>query len=92
MKGVGRIEEGFRRRFRELLARVRPRRLEFGVELLIGRARERAQRAAAGAGTDAVAVVDAAARLRGAVAGALMPLTFDERWLWLSLLSAVQLL
>lgn len=41
---MGRIEEGFRRRFRELLARVRPRRLEFGVELLMGRARERAQR------------------------------------------------
>jgi hypothetical protein len=41
---VGRIEEGFRRRFRDLLARVRPRRLDFGVELLMGRARERAQR------------------------------------------------
>lgn len=41
---MGRIEEGFRRRFRELLARVRPRRLDFGVELLMGRARERAQR------------------------------------------------
>lgn len=44
MKPVGRIEEGFRRRFRELLARVQPRRLEFGVELLLGRARERAAR------------------------------------------------
>ena len=44
MKPVGRIEDGFRRRFRELLARVRPRRLEFGVELLMGRARERAAR------------------------------------------------
>jgi uncharacterized protein len=42
---MGRIELGFRRRFRDLLARVRPRRLEFGVELLIGRARERAARA-----------------------------------------------
>ncbi|HET8644557.1 MAG TPA: Mut7-C RNAse domain-containing protein [Vicinamibacteria bacterium] len=41
---MGRIEDGFRRRFRELLARVRPRRLEFGVELLMGRARERARR------------------------------------------------
>lgn len=38
-----RIEEGFRRRFRELLALVRPRRLEFGVELLLGRARERSR-------------------------------------------------
>jgi uncharacterized protein len=41
---MGRIEQGFRRRFRELLARVRPRRLDFGVDLLIGRARERAAR------------------------------------------------
>lgn len=41
---MGRIEEGFRRRFRELLARVRPRRLDFGVELLMRRARERAAR------------------------------------------------
>lgn len=44
MKVMGRIEEGFRRRFRELLARVRPRRLDFGVELLMRRARERAWR------------------------------------------------
>ena len=56
MKGVGRIEAGFRRRFRELLARVHPRRLEFGVELLIGRARERAQR-------DGVPEVDAFTQL-----------------------------
>src|SRR5262245_29503068 len=41
---MGRIEDGFRRRFRELLARVQPRRLDFGVELLMGRARERAAR------------------------------------------------
>src|SRR5262245_40072499 len=41
---MGRIEDGFRRRFRELLARVQPRRLEFGVELLMGRARDRAAR------------------------------------------------
>lgn len=41
---MGRIEEGFRTRFRELLARVRPRRLEFGVELLMGRAQQRALR------------------------------------------------
>lgn len=41
---MGRIEDGFRRRFRELLARVRPRRLDFGVELLMGRAQERARR------------------------------------------------
>jgi uncharacterized protein with PIN domain len=42
-RDMGRIEEGFRRRFRELLARVRPRRLDFGVELLMGRARARAE-------------------------------------------------
>ncbi|HEY3122085.1 MAG TPA: Mut7-C RNAse domain-containing protein [Vicinamibacteria bacterium] len=36
-----RIEEGYRRRFRTLLARVRPRRLDFGVDLLIRRARDR---------------------------------------------------
>jgi hypothetical protein len=36
-----RIEEGYRRRFRSLLARVRPRRLDFGVELLMRRARDR---------------------------------------------------
>jgi hypothetical protein len=56
MKAVGRIEDGFRRRFRELLARVQPRRLEFGVELLMGRARERAQR-------DGLSGVDAFTRL-----------------------------
>ena len=39
-----RIEQGFRHRFRALLARVHPRRLEFGVELLMGRGRERSQR------------------------------------------------
>jgi uncharacterized protein with PIN domain len=39
-----RLEKGFRRRFRELLALVRPRRLEFGVELLMGRAAERSAR------------------------------------------------
>lgn len=41
---TGRLEEGFRHRFRLLLALVRPRRLEFGVELLLGRARERSRR------------------------------------------------
>jgi uncharacterized protein with PIN domain len=41
---VGRVETGFRHRFRTLLARVQPRRLEFGVELLMGRARERSLR------------------------------------------------
>jgi uncharacterized protein len=56
MGGMGRIEDGFRRRFRELLARVRPRRLDFGVELLMGRARERAQR-------EGLSDVDALARL-----------------------------
>jgi len=39
-----RIEMGYREAFRGLLARVKPRRLEFGVELLVGRARERAAR------------------------------------------------
>jgi uncharacterized protein with PIN domain len=39
-----RLELGFARRFRDLLALVRPRRLEFGVELLMGRARERSAR------------------------------------------------
>lgn len=39
-----RIEAGYREAFRTLLARVRPRRLQFGVDLLIGRARERAGR------------------------------------------------
>src|SRR5262245_4903848 len=41
---TGRLAEGFRHRFRQLLALVRPRRLEFGVELLMGRARARSQR------------------------------------------------
>jgi hypothetical protein len=39
-----RLEAGFRRRFRSLLALVRPKRLEFGVELLLGRASEKAVR------------------------------------------------
>jgi hypothetical protein len=39
---TSRIEDGFRRRFRELLALVRPRRLDFGVELLLRRGRDRA--------------------------------------------------
>jgi len=39
-----RLELGFRRRFRDLLALVRPRRLDFGVELLLSRARERSVR------------------------------------------------
>jgi uncharacterized protein len=42
----GRIEEGYRLKLRELLARVRPRRLEFGVELILRRARELAEREA----------------------------------------------
>jgi hypothetical protein len=41
-----RIAEAYRERFRSLLARVRPKRLEFGVELLLGRARELARREA----------------------------------------------
>lgn len=39
-----RLEAGFQRRLRDLLALVRPKRLEFGVELLLGRGRERAAR------------------------------------------------
>jgi uncharacterized protein with PIN domain len=39
-----RIEDGYRRKLRALLARVRPRRLEFGVELCLRRARELAER------------------------------------------------
>ena len=38
----GWIEHGFRWRFREVLALVRPRRLDFGVELLVGRAKDAA--------------------------------------------------
>ena len=38
-----RPEDVYRERFRELLARVYPRRLEFGVELLLRRARVRAE-------------------------------------------------
>jgi hypothetical protein len=40
----GRTEVGFRHRFRNLLALVGPRRLEFGVELLLRRGRQRAAR------------------------------------------------
>jgi uncharacterized protein with PIN domain len=39
-----RIEEGFRWRFRDLLALVQPRRLDFGVDLLLRRGRTRAER------------------------------------------------
>lgn len=35
--------EGYRGKLRTLLARVKPRRLEFGVELLVGRAREKSR-------------------------------------------------
>jgi hypothetical protein len=40
------LEAGFRRRFRDLLALVRPRRLDFGVDLLMGRGRALAEREA----------------------------------------------
>jgi uncharacterized protein with PIN domain len=40
----GRIEAGFRHRFRALLALVGPKRLEHGVDLLLRRGRERAAR------------------------------------------------
>lgn len=39
-----RLELGFRRRFRNLLTLVRPRRLDFGVDLLMSRARDRSAR------------------------------------------------
>jgi uncharacterized protein with PIN domain len=39
-----RVAAAYRERFRTLLARVKPRRLEFGVELLLGRAAELARR------------------------------------------------
>lgn len=38
-----RVDDVYRERFRELLARVSPRRLEFGVELLLQRARVRSE-------------------------------------------------
>ena len=41
---TARLEAGFRHRFRDLLALVQPRRLEFGVELLMGRGRDLAGR------------------------------------------------
>jgi len=41
---TARLEAGFRHRFRDLLALVQPRRLEFGVELLMGRGRDLADR------------------------------------------------
>jgi len=41
---TGRLEAGFRHRFRDLLALVRPKRLEFGVDLLMGRGRDLAAR------------------------------------------------
>lgn len=40
----GRIEAGFRHRFRALLALVGPKRLDFGVALLLERGRQRASR------------------------------------------------
>ncbi len=40
----GRTEAGFRHRFRALLALVGPKRLEFGVDLLLDRGHERAAR------------------------------------------------
>jgi hypothetical protein len=41
---TARLEAGFRHRFRDLLNLVQPRRLEFGVELLMGRGRDLAER------------------------------------------------
>jgi len=37
---AGRLEAGYREKFRTLLAKVRPKRLEFGADLLVRRARE----------------------------------------------------
>ncbi|HET9314904.1 MAG TPA: Mut7-C RNAse domain-containing protein [Vicinamibacteria bacterium] len=42
---TSRIERGWRHRFRSVLEKVRPRRLEFGVELLMSRARALAETA-----------------------------------------------
>ena len=53
---AGRIEDGYRRKLRTLLARVRPRRLEFGVELCLRRAGELAER-------EGIAQADALARV-----------------------------
>lgn len=39
-----RLETGYRAKFRWLLAKVRPRRLDFGIELLMRRARELSER------------------------------------------------
>jgi uncharacterized protein with PIN domain len=51
-----RLERGWRHRFRTVLAKVRPRRLEFGVELLMGRARTLAE-------TEGIPIADATARV-----------------------------
>jgi len=44
MTMADRLETGYRAKLRWLLAKVRPRRLEFGVELLLGRARSLRER------------------------------------------------
>jgi uncharacterized protein len=41
-----RLQTGYRAKFRWLLAKVRPRRLDFGVDLLMGRARDLSEREA----------------------------------------------
>ena len=41
---ASRTEDGYREKFRALLARVRPKRLQFGVDLLMGRAQQLASR------------------------------------------------
>ena len=53
---ASRIERGWRHRFRAVLAKVRPRRLEFGVELLMGRAKTLAN-------AQAIPLADAIARV-----------------------------
>ena len=40
MAVAGRLEAGYREKFRTLLAKVRPKRLEFGADLLVRRSRE----------------------------------------------------
>jgi uncharacterized protein with PIN domain len=53
---ASRTEDGYREKFRALLARVRPKRLQFGVDLLMGRAEQLASR-------EGVPLAEALARL-----------------------------
>jgi uncharacterized protein with PIN domain len=73
-----RILEGYREKFRTLLARVRPRRLDFGVELLVGRAQERARRESLPL-PRALAELYESTRVRVEKRLALMPCTLPEQ-------------